>query len=685
VTVGRRAARRPLLLAGREDRLLTDIDSVKAAQFRRLLDECERYRGMRLAVEHPDASITYFGPAAANLALAYRLTGQEHYLTELRRWLDVAVGFPHWGKAHLPDHDLDAGWLLHGLGLAYSWVGDALPESDRVRLLDKLILQGTRLYEFAVASEGGWWASSYWQNHNWICFAGLASAAYAVADEHPAATDWSELAKANFDTVLDLLPEDGSNNEGVVYWRYGVPWLVNYLDVLRSAEGIDWFARSSYLRQTFWYRLYQAAPDLERIVNHGDCHDRRSGHSVALYYKLAAEYGIPEAQWLARTVADGVFWREAYESGVRPGVRAEAYQELLWFDANVPEASPEALPTSRFFPDLGLVVGRTSWQRDATLVSVKAAPGGGHTAWNASAALDRDHGWTTLNAGHQHPDAGSFVILGHGAYLAIDEGYSSRKRTAHHNGVLVDGHGFVNEDRYHVFEHIDRRHTAEVVSTTLAGGWVHTVSEIGDMYDPALGVQRLRRHLVMSPSGTVYTVDECVASDPASFTWLLQTDNPAQPLGDNRYRADAGSGCLLITLLGPADAGTDVVATTVQANPTSSTPALAIVTEQHTLRRTTAPVTSAVFVTVLEPRAWNDAAAAEVSGGIDGRTVRLTVSRAGRREDVLLHLDGDRPDWPAGTGAPAATGTGFAAATGPAPNASAAEAAGAAADERTRR
>lgn len=659
------AGSRPLLLAGHEDRLRAEVLTVKAAQFRRLLDECERYRGLPLAPEHPDASITYLGAAAANLALAYRLTGQEHYLTELRRWLDVAVAYPHWGKAHLPDHDLDAGWLLHGLGLAYSWAGDALPAPERIRLRDKLILQGTRLHEFAVASEGGWWASSYWQNHNWICFAGLATAAYAIAAEHPDARAWSDLAKANFDTVLDLLPDDGSNNEGVVYWRYGVPWLVSYLDVLRSAEGTDWFARSAYLRETFWYRLYQAAPDLERIVNHGDCHDRRSGHSVALYYKLAAEYGIGQAQWLARRVADGFFWREAYESGVRPGVRAEAYQELLWFDPTVTEIDPQSLPTSRFFPDLGLVVGRTSWQMDATLVSVKAAPGGGHQAWTASAKLDREHGWTTLNAGHQHPDAGSFVILGHGSYLAIDEGYSSRKRTAHHNGVLVDGHGFVNEDRYHVFENLDRQHTAEVLTTTLAGGWVHTVSEIGAMYDPALGVRRLRRHLVMSPAGTVFTVDECVARDPRAFTWLLQTDNPPAANGDGRFLAQAGSGCLLATLLEPTAAHTDVVTTTVQANPTSSTPALAIVTEQHTLRRTTEPVTAAVFVTVLEPRAWNDTEASIVSASIHDRTVRLSVSRAGRQEQVALHLDGQTANLVAAAGGAQVRGAGFAAQTAP--------------------
>ena len=126
-------------------------------------------------------------------------------------------------------------------------------------------------------------------------------------------------------------------------------------------------------------------------------------------------------------------------AGVRPGVRAEAYQELLWFDPTAPSEGPDELPTSRLFADLGLVVGRTSWAPDAVLVSFKASPGGGHKAWETSHRIKAETGWTTLNAGHHHPDAGTFVLLGNGAYLALDEGYSSRKRTEHHNAVLVDG------------------------------------------------------------------------------------------------------------------------------------------------------------------------------------------------------------------------------------------------------
>ena len=650
----------PLLLAGRLDQLRREASGTRARQFRRLLDECERYRGEALPAEHPRASITYFGPAAANLALAYRLTGQRHYLEELRRWLAPPVSFPHWGKAHMPDHDLDAGWLCHGLALAYAWAGSDLPEDERTALFDKLVLQGTRLYDFAVESEGQWWSASYWQNHNWICYAGLATVGYVLAAEHAPAQAWTERAKQNFATVLDLLPDDGSNCEGVVYWRYGVPWIVSYLDVLKAAEGNDWFPRSAYLRETFWYRLYQAAPDLERIVDHGDCHDRRSGHSVALYYKLAAEYRIPQAQWLAERVADRFFWREAYESGVKPGVRPEAYQELLWYDPTVPATGLDALPLGRVFPDLGLVTGRTSWEPDACLVSFKAAPGGGHKAWETSHRLADEKGWSTLNAGHHHPDAGSFVLLGHGSYLAIDEGYSNRKRAEHHNSVLVDGHGFVNEDRYHVYKDLLREHVARIRTATVGDGWVYAVSESAAMYDSDLQVHRLDRHLVMSPRGTLVLIDDLAAGVPRRWTWLLQTDNPAESTGTGRWEAAAGSGRLRITALEPVDLDAEVVATPIQANPTSSTPSLVIEKVQHTLRRHCGPVEQARFVTVCEPLAWDDVEPSTVDVRSEGRCLVVEVDRGGDVETVAIELDGKDPSAALGDDADIA-GEGFAA------------------------
>jgi hypothetical protein len=592
--------------------LRSRLDGDLAPQWRRLAEQCDLYRRTTPPAEHPLASITYLGPAAANLALAYRLTGQRHYLEEAWRWISAAVSFDHWGRAHLPDHDLDAGWILHGLSLAYTWLGEDLEPERREALRAKLALQGERLFDFAVANEGSWWSSSFWQNHHWICHTGLATVGYALGV--PA---WTERAKAAMGTVVDVLPADGSDMEGVVYWRYGVPWLATYLDLIHDAEGVDWWDRCRFLARTFFYRLHQAAPGYEEIVDHGDCHDRRSGHSVALYRILASRYRIGEAQWLADTVAERFFWREAYESGVRPGVLPEAWAELLWYDASVAPVDPAtSVPAQAAFEDLGLLVHRTSWDDDATLVSFKSSPGGGHTAWDTSRRLDAERGWDTLSAGHHHPDAGSFVLASRGAWLLVDEGYSNRKRAGHHNLVLVDGQGFAGEGRYHVYADAPPDRTADMVDVLAEGGFLHGRARTGRMYPAELGVESLERTLVVLPSGRTVVVDRGRAAEPREWTVLLHADHPAEAVelgvphdgvGDGaddgavrRVLRNGRAGAWLTTRAA-GGARADQVVTDVEANPTSSTPSLVVTRRLHTVRVTPPVSRDLLAVTVVEP------------------------------------------------------------------------------------
>jgi len=598
-----------LLDAGRLADLRSRLDGDLALQWRRLAEQCDLYRRTAPPAEHPMASITYLGPAAANLALAYRLTGQRHYLDEAWRWISAAVSFDHWGRAHLPDHDLDAGWLLHGLSLAYSWLGDDLEPDRREALRAKLELQGERLFDFAVASEGSWWSSSFWQNHHWICHTGLATVGYALG-----VRAWTERAKAAMATVVDVLPADGSDMEGVVYWRYGVPWLATYLDLLQDAEGVDWWDRCRFLAGTFSYRLHQAAPGYEEIVDHGDCHDRRSGHSVALYRILASRYGLGEAQWLADTVAERFFWREAYESGVKPGVLPEAWAELLWYDASVAPVDPaSSVAPQAAFRDLGLLVHRTSWDDDATLVSFKSSPGGGHTAWETSRRLDAERGWDTLSAGHHHPDAGSFVLASRGAWLLVDEGYSNKKRAGHHNLVLVDGHGFAGEGRYHVYADAPPDRTADMVDVLAEGGFLHGRARTGRMYPAELGVEYLERTLVVLPSGRTVVVDRGRAAEPREWTVLLHADHPAETVPDAGDDSGDAAGDAVRRVLRNGRAGAwltthaaggaraEQVVTDVEANPTSSTPSLVVTRRLHTLRVTPAASRDLLAVTTIEP------------------------------------------------------------------------------------
>ncbi|MFB7310403.1 hypothetical protein [Streptomyces sp. NPDC056192] len=597
----------------------------RPAQQVRLYEEAARLRGLTPPRTHPLASITWLGPAASNPALAHRVGGDPAHLAESRRWIEAAVRLPHWGKAHMPDHDLDAGWLLHHLSLAHRWIGDDLPDGLRALLRYKLLLQGRRMYEFAVASEGGWWSSSYWQNHNWICYAGLATAGYVLGKE-----EWTERAKENLGTVLDLMPEDGSHAEGVVYWRYGVPFLAIHLDLLQEAEGIDWWDRGGFLSRTFHYRLHQTAPGFARNVDHGDCHDRRSGHSAALYYRLAAQYDIPEAQWMGDLASGELLWQEASESGVRPGILPEAHLEYLWYDPSVPATRPTG--TRAFFPDLGLLAARTGWDDDATFVSFKASPGGGHKAWETSAKHRAERGWETLNQGHHHPDSGSFVMVSQGEFLAVDEGYSNRKRAAHHNLLLVDGQGYADEDRYHVYKDLpfERQARQRDVLVGDGCGWVHATAEIAAMYDPGLGVRRLDRTLVFTPSGRLVLLDlaESEPGDGREWTFLLQTDRPTEPQPDGTRLIRSGSAVARVRQFAPLDASVASEVTEVEANPTSSTPELRLTRTLHTLRSTSSRSVHGLFLTAITPGAAEPGERAECTDGhgvtFHGETVLLS-------------------------------------------------------------
>lgn len=606
----------------------------RPAQEVRLYEEATRHRGLTPPRTHPLASITWLGPAASNPALAYRVGGDPAHLAESRRWIEAAVRLPHWGKAHMPDHDLDAGWLLHHLALAYKWIGDDLPDGVRALLRYKLLLQGRRMYEFAVASEGRWWSSSYWQNHNWICYAGLATAGYVLGKE-----EWTERAKDNLGTVLDLMPRDGSHAEGVVYWRYGVPFLAIHLDLLQEAEGIDWWDRGGFMSHTFRYRLHQTAPGFAFNVDHGDCHDRRSGHSAGLYYRLGAQYALPEAQWMGDLASGELLWKEAAESGVRPGILPEAYLEYLWYDPSVPAARPTE--TRAFFPDLGLLAARTGWDDDATLVSFKASPGGGHRAWETAAKHRAEQGWETLNQGHHHPDSGSFVLVSQGAFLAVDEGYSNRKRAAHHNLLLVDGQGYADEDRYHVYRDIpfERQARQRDVLVSPDCGWAHATAEIAAMYDPALGVRRLDRTLVFTPSGRLVLLDLAEAEAAVEWTFLLQTDRPTEALPDGSRLIRSGAATARVRQFAPTDGRVVCEVTEVVANPTSSTPELSLTRTLHTLRSTTARSAAGLFLTAIGPGTQADAArvpCAEGQGVTFGtETVLLSpVARRIRTEGV---------------------------------------------------
>lgn len=553
------------------DQLRKDIKGKKSFLFKRLYEQCRLYSTEQLPYEHPKASTTYMGIAAANLSLAYILTRQRHYLDEAKRWIFTCVDYPHWGNAHLVDVDLSAAWILFGLGLSYNWLKGDLDKEHKKKLLEKIILQGNRMYDFKVKTEGEGWSTNYWQNHNWINMTGLAAAGYAIKDEYPEAQNWIDSAKSNFDYVYKTLPEDGSNYEGVVYWRYGAMWLFVYAHLLKEREGIDYFKTTKYLENTFYYRLYQSAPNLEEQINFGDCHDRRSGHSTAIYYKVASEYKNGHAQKMGNLVTKNFLFRESYESKVKPGILPECLFELIFYDPEVKERDFDDLDLVKYFEDLGLIVIRDSWDVDSTHFSFKTSYPGGKTQWKYLWEMKEEKNYNCFGLSHQHPDNNSFIINSNNTYLAIDDGYNRNVRAMDHNVVIVDGKGYVDEGQNNIWKNYSKDMIAEVEVFKNEESYVYIVGETSKMYQKDLKLKRFARHVIYTKKSYFIILDELESDLEHTYTWIMHSDvYPA--ICENEFLYENGPAQMRIYDVSPSEMEYNLLENNIRAVMTTQEP-----------------------------------------------------------------------------------------------------------------
>ncbi|GAA6186659.1 DUF4962 domain-containing protein [Aliiglaciecola sp. NS0011-25] len=571
-----------LLINDQLEVLKAELKTTRKEHLTRLIEQCRLYEDEVLSKEHPHTSITYMGMAAANLSLAYLLTEQEHYLIEAKRWIFTAVDYDVWGYGFLVDVDLSASWMLFGLGLSYDWLKDHLTDDERTKFLNKLILQGNKIFDYGQQNLGHCWSTNYWQNHNWINYSGLLTTAYAIRSEHEGAQVWIDEIKDNFDKVFDYLPEDGSNYEGTGYWRFAMNFFLVAADLIRKDGGTDHF-KTGFMQNTFDYRLYQSAPNWEENINFADVHDKRSSHSICAYYKIASEYNNGQAQWLGEMVRTKFLFREAYQSKIFPGILPEAFLELIWYNPEIQQQSPENLPLTKYFPDLGLVVMRSSWDTDATHLSFKCSPAGGHKQWKMSWELDKKNDWKTRSLTHYHVDFNQFILVHKGASLVIDEGYNRTSKAEIHNLVTVDGTGCVGEKIWdegdlsdpvlfdlnckgihNVWRDVPESAVAQVEAFSNQDGYCYVVGESSRMYYPEMQLTRNARHIINSECGYFILLDELESHLEHTYTWRIHSEKYAKKISQNQFEIVNGNGALNVFTAFPEARQTKIDETLVE-------------------------------------------------------------------------------------------------------------------------
>lgn len=520
----------------------------KGLSTERLENECRRIMQMELPTEHPKKSTTYMGIGIFNLALAYRLTGKKEYLDSARHWMTIVFGYEKWGNAHLVNVDLSAAWILFGLSLGYDWLKEDLEEEFKSAIRAKLGHHARIIYDYAKEHRTDSWPIEYWQNHNWIDFNGLATAGYVLRGEDPMAEEYISIAREDFKKVYSLLAVDGSNYEGVVYWRYGGMWLFVYAWLYMMEEGDDVFFRTcKYLENTFYYRLYQASGSFKYQQNYGDCHDRLSGHPACVYFLVARMYKNPYAEKLGRMVLEEFFEDEAELSKVKPGLHVEAGLEYIWRDMEIQPKDFSDLPLSRYFDDLGLVCVRSSWDRDAKCFSFKCGAPGGRKQYEEGLKMEKE-GIKVLSLSHHHPDNQSYMLTRGDDFFITEDGYDRNILPGYHSNILVDGRYTDVMDVNDVYsssmrkrketnpEYDSANYRGEIRNLTMEEDIVAFSSENKDIYPLDQRMQKVERKVFTAGLDFVLFVNTVSSEDEHEIKVCLNTDEEPQLIEGTSYR-----------------------------------------------------------------------------------------------------------------------------------------------------
>ncbi|MEK7408073.1 MAG: DUF4962 domain-containing protein [Acidobacteriota bacterium] len=424
------------------------------------------------------------------LALAYLLSGQEHYglaakklLLEVERW---GVEGPMSVLSEFGDEP-GLSMARHGQR-AYDWLYDLFDEGERARVRE---LTAARARQVLRRLRRADYLASPAESHNGRLIAYLSEYAVVLKGEAPDAAEWLDYSLRALTTFY---PHWGDTDGG---WAEGVSYALSYntlylpaIEALRAAAGVDLYRRP-FFNNVRKYFLYCTSPKGE-IRPFGDGADRpASGPAGAV---LMAHHG--------RRLRDAasVWWAEQ-AGGLREGL-SDPLVAVMTEDA-VPPQPPSDLPTAAVFRGIGWAALHSALDKpdEDTFFLLKSSPYG--------------------SVSHSHADQNSFAILKGGRALAIPSGYYGpaygmphhadwTRQTKANNCVLVNGEG-----------QVVREHTAAGRITQFRHQQALTYV-CGDAA-PAYGgkLTSFLRHVLFVRPGVFALLDELAAPAPAEFAWLL--------------------------------------------------------------------------------------------------------------------------------------------------------------------
>jgi hypothetical protein len=394
--------------------------------------------------------------------------------------------------------DTQSGEVLFLMCVGFDWLHGHMSDNERQRVQ-------TRLWEIADIcwNHLGYERSDYAQAHYLGCGMGLLAFSLLFWNDHPRAREWSNHLVGVLKLILSLLPPDGFFAHGINLWIYEFGFLLRWLELLRSAAGLNLWPKGNELSQASAFRGAATSPDGLYGITFGDPQFRVGGDSWC-HYLIALRTDSGQARTLGDVLRDlpveGVDFRNA-------PARRRVY-ECLWYPNDVaPGGSDEA---NTVFADGSQLFCRTN----EALFTFRAGPPLGNHRY-LSGILG--------GYGHSDPCSGAFLLFTKGSLALAGPGPVYRRDSSLQNIVTINGRGQIGDSAVWMPDFIPSSQLGARPEMRVEGEIVSATVDLSSAYLPDLGVQSLRRSILVHPGRYIAGVDLVNLENESSIEWNLHS------------------------------------------------------------------------------------------------------------------------------------------------------------------
>jgi len=230
---------------------------------------------------------------------------------------------------------------------------------------------------------------------------------------------------------------------------------------------------------------------------------------------------VPEAAY--EGISTAARWREY----PHPQAHCAAWN-VLWYDPTAAPAPPDDLAPSRLFPNLRLAVLRSSWEGDATVLSLGCAPLAGH---GTARRIGSGEAIPPGSLYHRHAGYNAVALFTQGRYWIVPPGYA-RRDSRFQNTISVNGAQLLPDPTLQ----------PEITAFVTNPEYTYVRGDAGAVFPAQAGVRRFRRHVLWLAPGWLVLLDEVELADTGTrgwnrFEWALHNT----PQVSHVYPAGAGA------------------------------------------------------------------------------------------------------------------------------------------------